>query len=177
MANKKKQLTQSQKAFRNRLKAFAVITFIMAIIFLPTTLILVIGMMPTVAAAVADKTKSRSRTYIIMFMNIAACTPFILELWRIGHNINNALMIGMNGQTMMMIYFTAATGYFIEFAVSGIVSNLLIQKARMRLNTIKKKQEKLVARWGDKVTGKYKLDEYGFPVEQAEEMIEQPTKK
>ncbi len=57
-----------------------------------------------------------------------------------------------------------SNGYAIDMAVTGITSSIIIQRAQRRMKRIGKEQKELVKRWGEKVTGKYKLDDYGFPV-------------
>ena len=34
----------------------------------------------------------------------------------------------------------------------------------MEQKLIKEEKKKIVARWGEKVTGEYELDDYGFPI-------------
>ena len=57
------------------------IALVASVLFLPSTMILLAGMMPTIAANVVDKTRQKSRTISVGMMNLAGCMPFLLELW------------------------------------------------------------------------------------------------
>lgn len=161
----KKKTKKRSKGFMMRLRILVGIAFIASIIFLPTTIVLLIGMMPTVASAVIDRSPGKSRTLTVACMNLAGCSPFVLELWTTQHDIDTALSIAMQARTMIVMYATAASGYVLDFAVAGIVSSLLLQKAKMRFRRIEERQNALVERWGQKVTGKIALDEQGFPIQ------------
>jgi hypothetical protein len=140
---------------------------ISAIIFLPTAILLVFGMMPTIAAYTIDKSVGKSKTLCVGFMNFAGCFPFLLEFWTefADQSIQNAFILIADVQNMIVMYLIAGGGYAIDLAVTGIMANFIIQNAQKRLKKIKKKQNDLSDYWGEKVTGKYELDPYGFPVD------------
>jgi hypothetical protein len=163
MAQKKKS---SGGGAKGRVLLCAMILTSVAI--LPTTVIFFIGMMPTIADRVDDKTRQRTRTMTIGFMNFAACFPFWFELMKKGHTFDNAVSIIMDPSHVVIMYGGALGGYLIEWSLSGFVAGLMAQKGQKRLETIKKLQEDLVQRWGREVTGEIPLDMYGFPVESKE---------
>jgi hypothetical protein len=144
---------------------------VLGTIFLPTTTILFFGMMPTIAAFVIDKSVGKSKTLCVAFMNFAGCFPFLMEFWMESsqRTMETALPVIANVENIIIIYLLAAGGYAIDIAVTGITASLIVQRANARIKSIKSKQKKLAEDWGDKVTGKYVLDEYGFPVHTAEQ--------
>jgi len=148
-----------------RLKLALLILLVVAVIFLPTTIFLAFGMMPTIAAFVTDRSVGRNKSICIGAMNFAGCFPFLLKFWtEFGQqNIENAFRLAADIETIIVIYMLAAGGCAIDKAITGIASNLIIQRSETRLSKIKIEQDKLVKRWGEKVTGLYKLDDYGFP--------------
>lgn len=162
----------ARKALKNKRKLgwkgqmLLIFIVLLGAVFLPTTVLLVVSMLPTMAASVIDKTQGKARTLTIGAMNLAGCFPFIVELWLRGHTMEIALQYLMQPRTVVMIYFAAALGYLIDWAMTGIVSAVMVQKARERLRAIDKEQEALVERWGKEVTGKIPLDPYGFAVPQ-----------
>ena len=139
---------------------------LLAILFMPTTLILFFGMIPTTVAAVVDRTGRATKAMTVGAMNVAGCTPFLIELWTKGHSTDMALQIISNPLTLIMIWSIAAIGYLIEWAMAGIVSTILVQRSQTRLQDIKKQQAHLVERWGKKVTGTIPLDHRGFPLKE-----------
>ncbi len=148
------------------LKLALLILVVVGVIFLPTTVFLAFGMMPTIAAFVTDRSVGRNKTICIGAMNFAGCFPFLLEFWtEFGQQtVENAFRMVSNVENILVIYMLAAGGYAIDKAVTGITSSLVIQRSEKRLKKIKIEQEKLVKRWGEKVTGQYRLDDYGFPI-------------
>lgn len=147
-------------------KALAIGLFIIiAVIFKETTLFLVLGMLPTLALFAIDKTIGKSRTICVGAMNFAGCFPYLLEFWTSQglHSFEN-IMSYFTVQNFIIIFLLAAGGYAIDAAVTGITATILVQRSEARLKRIKKEQENLIKRWGEKVTGLYELDDYGFPV-------------
>lgn len=158
MAKRKKKLDW-------RGQVILVFGIIAAIVFLPTTIVLLIGMVPTVVAALLDRTSEQVRGMTVGSMNLAGCAPFVLELWTTEHTPDRAVEIAFEPLAIVVMYAAAAMGYLIEWAMGGIVSTFLGQKAARRLREIAEQQEKLVARWGREVTGEIPLDPFGFPLE------------
>lgn len=163
-ANTKKALP---KALSIRLKAIGVLFVALAIFFLPTTILLLIGLMPTIAAAVVDNSKGKSLTLSVGILNLAGCFPFVVDLWQSTNpkDIQEAIKIAIDVRTIIVIYLAAALGYVIDYLTTSIVSNLMLQKASSRIKKIAKIQNEMIDRWGLKVNGKIPLDEEGFPVQ------------
>lgn len=148
-------------------KKIIIITILaLMIAFLSTTIILVFAMMPTIASFSVDKTVNRTRTLCIAFMNFAGTFPYLLEFWTQDNiqDIEVAFSIIGNTENIIIIYLLAAGGGAIDVAVTGIMSSLLIQQATSRSKAIEKQQKQLVEQWGEKVTGRYMLDQNGFPM-------------
>ena len=139
-----------------------------AVVFLPITALLFVGMLPTVMARVTDKTKERTKVLTVGFMNFAGCFPFLYQLVESGLKFENSIGIISDPMTIVMIYTCAVLGYGIEWLVTNMVAGLMVQKGRNRLETIKKIQENMVKQWGPEVAGDMPLDQYGFPLEPGE---------
>ena len=137
---------------------------IMAVVFLPSTFLLSISMLPTYVAALVDKGKRRTKAVTVGAMNLAGTLPFLLELWMQGHNFDKAFSITMDASAIVVIYSAAAVGYVIDWVMTGVVSKFLLQRGKSRIKGIEKRQEELVERWGKEVTGDVAVDQYGFPL-------------
>lgn len=136
-----------------------------AVVFLPITALLFVGMLPTVMARVTDKTKEKTKVLTVGFMNFAGCFPFLYQLAESGLKFENSIGIISEPMTIVMIYTCAVLGYGIEWLVTNMVAGLMVQKGRNRLETIKKIQESMAKQWGPEVAGDLPLDQYGFPLE------------
>lgn len=137
-----------------------------AVLFAPTSMILFFGMMPTIAANLMDKTRSKSRAMSVGMMNLAGAMPFVLELW-LGpapNSIEHGLRIITEPKSIIIMYVMAAAGYAIESAVTGMVATMMQQRATARLKQIDLMLNEMKDRWGDFVDGSQRLDDYGFPV-------------
>ncbi len=148
-----------------REQVFLTFLFITAVVFVPTTLMLTIGMLPAIVASFIDKSKEKMLGLTVGAMNLAGCTPFVLQLWTTSHTISGAVEILSDPLTIVIMYFAAAFGYMLEWSLTGMVVVFVTEKAKLRLDEIEKTQEDLVRKWGPEVTGKIKLGEDGFPLE------------
>jgi len=137
------------------------------VVFSGLSVIMVIGMLPTIVAAIVDKSKGHVKTMTIGAMNFAGCVPFLISLWKKGGSFELALNIITTPRTIVIIYCAAGMGYLIDWAMTGIVASVLMQRSRKRLKDIQNQQKELTERWGPEVSGTIPLDEYGFPKEES----------
>lgn len=158
-------MTVRKKKKRGLPPIVGIFILVMAVVFMPTTIILFFGMLPTVVAAVIDRTKTGSRALTVGSMNLAGCTPFLFDLWMTGHDTAHALEIISDPLTIIVIYCASAVGYVIDWSMAGLVAALLVQRSRARLQDIDRHQARLIERWGPEVVGDIPLDEYGFPLD------------
>lgn len=147
---------------------------ITALLFLPTTILLIIGMLPTFIATLVDRTREKVLGMTVGSMNLAGCAPFVIELWSGEHTKEHAIEIAANPLSIVVMYAAACLGYMIEWSMTGIVATIMTQKALARLRSIDERQTALVERWGREVSGEIPLDPYGFPLEDQEDR-EPPT--
>ena len=136
-----------------------------AVLFMPTTILLVVGMLPTVVAALIDR-KGGARAITVGALNLCGCIPFLMDLWTKGHTTELAVSLITDPLTIIVMYAAAGIGYMIDWALSGIVATILVQRSTSRMEAIRKRQAELVERWGKEVTGELPLDAEGFPVDE-----------
>ncbi len=161
-AHKKRRKAQKMSRKAQSLTAAGLV---LSILFLPTTMLLVIGMLPTPAASLIDKKRQSSKMMTVGAMNLAGCTPFLMELWRHGNSFEKSFDIISDPKTIIIMYAAAGVGYMIDWSMTGLTSSMLYQRGVQRQEEIKKRQTALEERWGETVTGKVALDEDGFPIQ------------
>ena len=170
MAKKKKNKKSNKVALKKgkslSLKswAFILVALIMLIVFMPTTVLLLIGMLPTFVAFIVDREPGRNKTFTIGAMNFAGCFPYILALWTKVNSVDMALSLISEPKTIIIMYGAAGLGYIIDFIITYAVSSILIQRSEIRLKKIDLEKGALEKRWGRTVNGREQLDEKGFPV-------------
>lgn len=164
MAKKKKKKANKKSNFS--LKGFFIVVFaiIVALIFTPTSAILFVGMLPTVVAFIVDRSFQKNKTFTIGAMNFAGCFPFLLMLWMTENTLQVSLKLLSDPVTIIVIYSVAGFGYVINWGVTQAVIAILVEKSHHRIKKIQQEKKVLVERWGEKVTGKYDLDQTGFPI-------------
>ncbi len=157
--------TEQKQVVRRRRKPmtgriFLVCFAISGVLFLPTTILLAVGMMPTLIAFLVDRSKKRiTRAVTIGAMNLAGCSPFVLDLWGYGQSFEKTFSIITQPTSIIVMYFAAAVGHMIGWSMTGIVASLMYERGKQRQVEIKKKQEELIERWGKEVTGVKDLDD------------------
>ena len=147
------------------LLAFGVL---MAVIFLPSTLLLAVGMLPTLVVMLTDRSRTKIKAVTVGALNLSGCTPFLLALWANGHTLTESIEIISDSTTIVIIYTLAVFGYLVDWVVTSTVAGVLYQKGQIRQKEIKARQAELVKRWGEEVTGALQLDEEGFPMKQGQ---------
>ena len=177
MGKKKKKLKGGRRGGALGLQVMALCGLVTAFVFMPTTAMLCIAMLPTLAAGLSDRIRGETRALTIGAMNIAGATPFLLNLWSTGHNLDNALSIIMEPRTIIVVYSAAGVGWIIDWAVAGVVATIMLQGGTKRLADIKERQAALVERWGPEVTGDLPLDTYGFPLEAVDDEDEPEARR
>lgn len=160
MAAKKRKKTAGWK-----IQLFIVMGLIGAILFYAMAVILIVGMIPSIVSMIVDQTKGKMRSITVACVNFAGCTPFLVEVFRHGNDMSTAIQYILEPRTIVVMYLAAGMGYLIDWAMTGVVSSMMVQKARRRVKDIQKQQKEMVDRWGPEVTGNIPLDQYGFPIE------------
>jgi hypothetical protein len=158
---------KKKKGLAWRAQLIMIFVLLAAIAAMPTTVLLCIGMLPTLVAWFIDRTKERTRALTVGAMNAAGCTPFILQLWMSSNTLQNSLMIITDPRTVIVMYCAAGVGYLIDWAISGLVGSVMVQRATSRRDQIAKRKAALAERWGPEVTGDIPLDQYGFPIDES----------
>lgn len=158
MAKKKKKKFNSWTA-----QIFIIMGFILCVMFSSLAVVLVIGMIPSIVSFIVDSTKGKMRAITVSCVNFAGCTPFMIEVFKKGGGMETAISYILEPRTIVVMYMAAAMGYLIDWAMTGLVSSIVVQKAKRRMKDVQNQQKDLVERWGVEVTGTVPLDEYGFP--------------
>jgi len=160
---KKMQKNSKVKYQRKRgMSVIMIIGVLLAVLFLPTTIILGIGMMPTLVLLVIYMGRRKSKVITVGAMNFSGCSPYVFELWFSGQDIVNSLTILMDPKAIIVMYSAALVGYAIDWGLTEIVSGVMREKAKAQLKSMRKRQSELVDRWGETVRGASALDKGGL---------------
>lgn len=158
MARKKKRKNVGWKA-----QILLILLILLCVLFSSVAVLMIVGMIPTVVALIVDRTEGRMRAVTVGAINFAGCAPFMIEVFKRGNNLELAINYIVQPRTIVVMYFAAAIGYVLDWALTGIVSSIMVQKHKRRLVAINEEKQQLIERWGEEVSGTIPLDEYGFP--------------
>jgi hypothetical protein len=168
----KKPGRESGRGMGWRGRMLGVFGLVAAVACLPSAMILLIGMMPALVAALLDRAHKGAKGLTVGAMNLAGCSPFLIQLWSKGNKFDLALSIISDPRTIVVIYSAAGIGYMIDWALTGIIASFMMQSGLKRRKDILRLQDTLERRWGPEVTGEIPLDSYGFPVGDAKTVEE-----
>ncbi|MCI5060852.1 MAG: hypothetical protein MRY79_07260 [Alphaproteobacteria bacterium] len=129
---------------------------------MPTTFLLSIGMLPTFVALLIDHSPGKNKAFTIGAMNFAGCFPYLLGVWTTTNSIEASIHFLSDPVTVIVMYGLAGLGYIINWATVLGVSSILIERSQNRLKRIEHEKKMLEERWGNEVSGKYPLDDFGF---------------
>lgn len=158
-----------------RAQIFLIFVMIGAIVFLPTTMLVFVGMLPTFVAFLVKGRGYMGTVVGIGAMNLAGISPFLIALWKDGQEFNKSLEILSDPKSYCVMYAAAALGHLINWAMGGIVGSIMYETGKRRLKEIEKRQEELIDRWGEEVSGSLALDDAGFPLGQNTGELQPPT--
>ncbi len=127
---------------------------LIGITFLPTTIIVVFGMIPTMVVAISINDTNGYASMTVGPMNVCGLIIPVIDLWKAGHEISQSFFIISQPFTWTSILVATALGWFFLYAIPPIIGGMSIVKYQMRLKDTQKEQEKLIKEWGQKVTGK-----------------------
>lgn len=146
---------------------FLTVICLLGVMFIPVAIVLIIGMAPTYAASLVDKTEEKLKAITVGFMNFAGCYPYLLDLVaKHGNDPQAAFNIIKDPLNIIIMYIAAAIGWIIERGVTLGVAGYLVQNAEKRIESIDDEQNDMIKRWGQEVSGDIPLDAYGFPIKQ-----------
>lgn len=115
------------------------------------TLLVCLGLIPTIVALFTDSDTHRSKLATIGYMNLAGVLPFLIELWQNGQTMEAAMAIIRNPSSWAVMLGAAGVGHLILYAIPPMIASVIIINQENRLDTLKQGLEELVKIWGPDV--------------------------
>lgn len=124
-----------------------------AIFTLPTVLVLGLGMLPTLAAAMTDRRREKYTTLCVGCMNFVGVLPYVARLWAEDHSYATAFKIMADPFAWLIMLGAAGLGWCIYLVAPGIVSMFIAMRVEQRISRLRRRQRDLVEEWGPGVAG------------------------
>src|SRR5579871_6107838 len=129
------------------------ILFLMCLIpfLIPTLILLVVAMLPTLAALFAERGSAKQAWVSVGGMNFAGISYWLLNLWFAHHTIGYALEQLRSITPLVVAYSSSALGWAIYLAMPPVVNAITTVTSQRRVVQLSAQQRKLVEQWGDGV--------------------------
>jgi hypothetical protein len=126
---------------------------------LPTLLVLFCGMLPTLGAALIDRSENRYAWICVGGLNFAGLVKWLLFLWFGHHDLATAIQ-QVTGVTMVLAaYAGAACGWLLYMAAPPVVTAIMVVTGKRRAQVLHAQQNRLVEIWGDGIISNIETEE------------------
>lgn len=135
-----------------RLVWVGLILVALLVLSLPTVLLLLFGLLPTIVAWVVDRSQQKYATFCVCGMNFSGLFPFLSDIWFKDHSTDAAVAVLTNVFDLMVIYGAAAFGWMMFIAVPPVISQFISAMLQRRVATLREEQQKIIEEWGEGVS-------------------------
>lgn len=118
---------------------------------LPIMVLLIVGMLPTVAALLVDRSGGLRSTRCVAAANFAGVLPIIAMVLRDGNSMAALSDLMSQGHVWLIMYGAAACGWGLLRAGPAVAGAVVARLVQREIATIKRDQSKLVNDWGRKI--------------------------
>jgi hypothetical protein len=124
------------------------LALVSALVVLPTTIVVVFGLVPSLGALVVDEGRPRYLFRTVLGMNTAALLPYVERLWLGGNDLRTAFSIVGDLYAWLAIYGGAGIGWLAFLSAPGVVTEWRKFVSERRIDKLKERQKELAAEWG-----------------------------
>jgi len=146
----KKEIKSNKTSFSLKFAFF--MFFVTMLVFLPSTLLFAVCLIPTLVAYITDNHQRKTAWLTVGAMNVAGIVPIWFNLIETDHTIDNAIALVSDPSNIMISFGGALIGFFIQMNVTPFVAGIISLKNEARLRTIEKRQKDLIIKWGKDIT-------------------------
>jgi hypothetical protein len=144
-----KAMDQSEFTFRPKLALILLIP--LALVFLPTTAVVVTGMIPTLVALVVDSSSKRYLTTTVGGLNLIGCFYFLHLLWSMPQGVSGVMVTLGSSYGWLCALSGAGCGWLLFLGMPTVVRSVAATQARLRLFRLNREMERMVEDWGPDV--------------------------
>ena len=128
-----------------------------ALVLLPSTLVMIVAMVPTLVARIVDPAPGRQLTITVGSLNFAGALWFMHDLWSAGQEFSAIVPTLSDMIGWLAALVGAGMGWAIYSLMPIVSRSIATTKSNLRLGRVRKSQEELVEQWGDPVRGGHSL--------------------
>ncbi len=128
-----------------------VVVVMLMIVSLPSVIIVGVGMLPTIVAALIDRTEKRYASFCVGGMNLSGVFPYLLTIWTDDHSVGAAGRIVTDVFSLGVMFSSAGFGWLLFIAIPPVISAFLNVIAESRMKTLITNQKNILEEWGDDI--------------------------
>jgi hypothetical protein len=140
--------TRGRKVLGTLLWVMAPLVLIFA---LPTVLLLVIGMLPTIVAWFVDRRDEKYAAYCVGGFNLSGVLPYLFVLWASGDSMQALGKIMTNPFAWLVMLGAAALGWLANYWAPQVTMRIRRARDRAEVVRLRKRQEQILEEWGPEV--------------------------
>lgn len=118
------------------------------LVAIPTAMIFLIGMLPTIVAFLIDKTNQKTKARTVGFSNLVGVFIVVMDLWKTEHTIDYAFAILLDPYNWLYMYMAAAIGWGINIFFRWSAKKYIHARGIVALKKLRKKRFKLETEYG-----------------------------
>ena len=126
---------------------------VVAVMLLPSTLVLIPAMVPTLVARIVDPAPGRHLTITVGSLNFAGALWFMHDLWSAGQSFSAIVPTLTDTIGWLAALVGAGTGWALSALMPILSRSIATTKSNLRMSRVRKSQEDLVEQWGNPVRG------------------------
>lgn len=121
-------------------------------VLLPTLIVVVPLMLPSIAAYVFDRSRERYLAITVGLPNVCGTLPAIGTLWAGGQSFTSASLVLGDVMFWLIAYAAAAMGWVLHGVLPPFMAGYYQQASRARILHLQRKQKDLIETWGEDVS-------------------------
>jgi hypothetical protein len=127
---------------------------VMAAVALPLCILLVVGLAPTVVAALVDRHRRRYLARAVAATNLAGMVVPVIQLLHVGMSLSGAQAVLGDPRYWLIMYGAAAIGWLLSFSMPSVARVYVDVRADRLQRQLETRAKELVKEWGEEVTGR-----------------------
>lgn len=117
------------------------------VLSLPIAILLIIGMIPSYAAMIYDRTPQKNITTCVGLLNLCGLMPFALKIWQEKISLAQTLLMLTKLENWLLILLATAFGWILIFMTPAMVRLVYTMRGRQRINDLKQRYALLQKDW------------------------------
>jgi len=146
---------------------------VLIIVSLPTVMILFFGLLPTIVAAIIDRSPQRNATFCVGGINFCGVFPYMMQLWAGENSMDEAMTILTDVFSLVVMFGAASFGWMIFLSLPPVVSAFVSVIRQHKVATLRATQRRLIEEWGEDVATPQEVLDLRAEIDTAEETADE----